>query len=54
VIPREVFTYDMLAPAHDHPQDAPTLTRWFTEAGLESLCVLRRGHWIGQGRRPER
>ena len=47
-------TYDMLAPAHDHPQDAPTLTRWFTEAGLESVRVFRRGHLIGQGRRPER
>jgi SAM-dependent methyltransferase len=45
-------TYDMLAPAHDHPQDAQTLSRWFDEAGLDSVRVFRRGHLIGQGRRP--
>lgn len=44
-------TYDMLAPAHDHPQSAQTLRRWFDEARLEDVHVFRKGHLIGQGRR---
>jgi SAM-dependent methyltransferase len=45
-------TYDMLAPAHDHPQTARTLRSWFEEARLEEIRVFRRGHLIGQGRVP--
>jgi SAM-dependent methyltransferase len=44
-------TYDMLAPAHDHPQRARTLRKWFEEAGLKDVRVFRKGHLIGQGRR---
>jgi len=42
-------TYDMLAPAHDHPQDARTLQRWFREGGLHKVEVFRGGHLIGRG-----
>jgi SAM-dependent methyltransferase len=42
-------TYDMLAPAHDHPQDARTLQRWFREGGLHNVEVFRGGHLIGRG-----
>ena len=42
-------TFDMLAPAHDHPQSAKTLTRWFSEAGFRKVEVFRRGHLIGRG-----
>ena len=42
-------TYDMLAPAHDHPQTATTLRRWFQEAGLVDVQVFRRGHLVGRG-----
>ena len=45
-------TYDMLAPAHDHPQGARTLRSWFEKAGLQEVRVFRRGHLIGQGRVP--
>lgn len=44
-------TFDMLAPAHDHPQSAATLTRWFGEAGFGEADIFRRGHLIGRGRR---
>jgi hypothetical protein len=40
-------TYDMLAPAYDSPQDAPTLEGWFREAGLRDVRVYRRGHLVG-------
>lgn len=45
-------TYDMLAPAHDHPQKARKLESWFEEAGFEEVRVFRAGHLIGQGRKP--
>jgi SAM-dependent methyltransferase len=42
-------TFDMLAPAHDHPQTAATLKRWFLENGLEEVEVFRRGFFVGRG-----
>ena len=42
-------TFDMFGPAHDHPQDAPTLQRWFEQAGLREIEVFRAGHLIGRG-----
>ncbi|HEV7425816.1 MAG TPA: methyltransferase domain-containing protein [Thermoanaerobaculia bacterium] len=30
-------TFDMLAPAHDHPQTSATVRRWLTEAGLREI-----------------
>lgn len=45
-------TFDMLAPAHDHPQSAATLTTWFQEAELSEIEVFRRGLLIGRGRQP--
>jgi len=44
-------TYDMLAPAHDHPQTPATLRSWFDEAHLQDVEVFRRGHLIGRGRK---
>jgi SAM-dependent methyltransferase len=45
-------TFDMLAPAHDHPQRLSTLKAWFHEAGLEDSVVERVGFLVGRGRRP--
>lgn len=45
-------TYDMLSPAHDHPQSARTLRRWFCEGGLKEIEVFRKGHLIGRGAKP--
>ncbi len=42
-------TFDMLAPAHDHPQSAPTLAAWFTAAGLREVEVFRAGVLLGRG-----
>jgi SAM-dependent methyltransferase len=42
-------TFDMLAPAHDHPQDVPTLKGWFEAAGLVDVEVFRRGLVVGRG-----
>lgn len=44
-------TFDMLAPAHDHPQSRETLAAWFAEAGLEHVKVFRDGFLIGRGSR---
>ena len=35
-------TFDMYAPAHDHPQSIATIERWYAEAGFENI-VVRRG-----------
>jgi len=43
-------TFDMLAPAHDHPQSVATLTAWFGDAQLSEVEVFRRGLVIGRGR----
>jgi SAM-dependent methyltransferase len=47
-------TFDMLAPAHDHPQQRSALVRWFAEAGLENCTVERLGFLVGRGSRPLR
>jgi SAM-dependent methyltransferase len=44
-------TFDMLAPAHDHPQSVETVRSWFEQAGLDESEVFRRGLVIGRGRR---
>ena len=43
-------TFDMLAPAHDHPQSAATLQAWLDEARLGDIEVFRRGLVVGRGR----
>jgi SAM-dependent methyltransferase len=45
-------TFDMLAPAHDHPQTADTLSSWFAEARLENVEVFRKGFFVGRGSKP--
>jgi SAM-dependent methyltransferase len=44
-------TFDMLAPAHDRPQDVETLERWFHAAALGEVEVFRRGLVVGRARR---
>jgi SAM-dependent methyltransferase len=44
-------TFDMLAPAHDHPQSMETLEQWMHEAGLRDIAVERVGFLVGRGRR---
>jgi SAM-dependent methyltransferase len=47
-------TFDMLAPAHDHPQTVETLRAWFEEHRLVDVAVDRSGLVVGRGRqRPE-
>ena len=43
-------SFDMLAPAHDHPQSAATLQAWLDEARLAEIEVFRRGLVVGRGR----
>jgi len=46
-------TFDMLSPAHDHPQTLGTVRRWFTEAGLEAVEVKPGYNGIeARGRKP--
>lgn len=45
-------TYDMLSPAHDHPQSVATVRKWFNEAGLSNVWVERMGFVVGRGTRP--
>ena len=42
-------TFDMLAPAHDHPQSARDLHEWLMSAGLDDVEVFRAGHLVGRG-----
>lgn len=44
-------TFDMLAPAHDHPQTPATLRSWFEESGLHDIFVERIGFVVGRGTR---
>ena len=44
-------TFDMLSPAHDHPQTAKTLRAWMHEAGMHEVEVFRHGHIVARGRR---
>ena len=41
-------TFDMLAPAHDHPQTAAAVRAWLTEAGLRDIDAAREGLVIGR------
>lgn len=45
-------TFDMLSPAHDYPQSADTLRRWFDDAGLRKVEVFRSGFLVGRGEKP--
>lgn len=46
-------TFDMLSPAHDHPQTLSTVRRWFEDAGFMDAVVERGPNGIiGRGRRP--
>lgn len=42
-------TFDMLSPAHDHPQSSGTLHTWFVRAGLRDIEVSRPGLLVGRG-----
>ena len=42
-------TFDMLSPAHDHPQTPQTLRKWFAAAQLKNVEVFRAGHLVGRG-----
>ncbi len=46
-------TYDWLSPAYDNPQDAATARRWFEDAGFEGIEVLKAGHLVARGQRPD-
>ena len=60
-LPREVNeqwaildTFDMYAPAHDHPQTQRTLKQWFKEAGFIDISVRPGPNGlVGKARRPE-
>ena len=46
-------TFDMYAPAHDHPQTLNTVRRWYEEAGFVSVTVAYGPNGvIARGRRP--
>ena len=46
-------TFDMYSPAHDHPQSASTLRRWFEAAGFVEVQVFNGPNGVvGSGRRP--
>lgn len=42
-------TFDMLAPAHDHPQNAQTVRGWVRESGLREVDVCVEGLVVGRG-----
>lgn len=46
-------TFDMLSPAHDHPQTVSSVRGWFEDAGLAEVEVFRRGLVVGRGRRQD-
>jgi len=45
-------TFDWLSPRYDQPQTAGTLRRWFEEAGLVDIEVLKPHHLTGRGKKP--
>ena len=46
-------TFDMYAPAHDHPQTLGTVRQWYREAGFVDVTVAYGPNGvIGRGRRP--
>lgn len=44
-------TFDMLAPAFDHPQSVATIMYWFERAGFNDVEVFHCGHLVGRGRK---
>jgi SAM-dependent methyltransferase len=42
-------TFDMLSPAHDHPQSPATLRHWIASAGLRNGEVVKEGHLVARG-----
>ena len=44
-------TFDMLAPAHDHPITVATLQQWLDRAGLVDTAAFRDGLVVGRGAR---
>lgn len=42
-------TFDMLSPAHDHPQSPETLRRWIAAASLRNGEVVKEGHLVARG-----
>jgi SAM-dependent methyltransferase len=47
-------TFDMYAPAHDHPQTQQTLKQWFKETGFTDISVRPGPNGlVGKGRRPQ-
>lgn len=42
-------TFDMLSPAHDHPQTPRSLRQWFEDARLKDVEVFKAGHLVGRG-----
>jgi SAM-dependent methyltransferase len=46
-------TFDMYAPAHDHPQSVSTVRRWFNDVGFTDIVSERGPNGVvGRGRRP--
>ena len=45
-------TLDWLTPAFDNPQTELTVARWFNEADMLDIEVLKAGHLVGRGRKP--
>ncbi len=46
-------TFDWLAPAYDNPQSEATARHWMARAGLVEVEILRVGHLVARGRRPD-
>jgi SAM-dependent methyltransferase len=47
-------TFDMYAPAHDHPQSVKTVSSWFEQAGFTDITVMRGPNGVvGKGRKPD-
>jgi SAM-dependent methyltransferase len=42
-------TFDMLSPAHDHPQSPETLRHWIAAASLRNGEVVKEGHLVARG-----
>lgn len=45
-------TFDMLAPAHDHPRSLAAVREWLERENLADIEVFRHGHIIGRARKP--
>jgi uncharacterized protein YbaR (Trm112 family) len=46
-------TFDMLAPAHDHPQSVETVAAWLQETDVADAEVFRRGLVVARARGPQ-